>query len=86
MRRCWEWPFQFVSGRHNKQASPNLRNAKICCLKNAVPDVITQLLQFALNDPEDRLANVCARILNVRNILHNDVIRLQRLGHAQEVR
>ena len=84
MRRIWERPFQFVSGRDNKKAPSNLRNAKIRCLKNTVRDMIAQIFQFALDDSEYGFAIVRACVLNVRNILHDDVIRLQRLRHAQE--
>jgi hypothetical protein len=41
-----------MSGCDNKKALSNLRNAKVCCLKNSVRYVIAEVFQLTLDDSE----------------------------------
>src|SRR5208282_1282161 len=72
-----EWPFKFVNGGNNKQTFPNLRNTKVSCLKNAVRYMVAQFFQLALNDSDYRFTTLRPCLFDVRNVLHDDVIRLQ---------
>ena len=85
MGRLRKRPFQIVNGGNNEQPFPNLWNTKVGCLKNTVRHMVAQFIQLPLDDSDYRFTTMCPCLFHIRNILHDDVIRLQHARHTKKL-